>query len=106
VLWLRPRSGPPIKKKSKNRTLRYIIHGWSALGKTLVRARRLRDLLTFLVAWFFLSDAIATVSGTSILFAKTSLGMAPASLAMINIVVMLSGVAGLYCGTEARNVQT
>jgi len=29
-----------------------------------------------------------------ILFAKTSLGMAPASLAMINIMVMLSGVAG------------
>jgi len=64
------------------------------LEKTLVRARRLRDLLTFLVAWFFLSDAIATVSDTAILFAKTSLGMAPASLAMINIVVMLSGVAG------------
>jgi len=93
VLWLRPRPGPPIKKKSKNRTLSYIIHGWSALGKTLVRARRLHDLLTFLVAWFFLSDAIAIVSGTAILFAKISLGMAPASFSMINIVVILSGVA-------------
>jgi len=94
VLWLRPRPGPPIKKKSKYPTLNYIFHGWAALGKTLVRARRLRDLLTFLVAWFFLGDAIATVSGTAILFAKTSLGMAPASLALINVVVMLSGVAG------------
>lgn len=94
VLWLRPRPGPPVKRQSKYPALTYIIYGWVALGKTLTRARRLRDLLTFLVAWFFLSDAIATVSGTAILFAKTSLGMAPASLALINVVVMLSGVAG------------
>lgn len=103
LLWLRPRPGPPIKKQSRYPTLSYIVYGWTAIGKTLMRARRLRDLLTFLVAWFFLSDAIATVSGTAILFAKTSLGMAPASLALINVVVMLSGVAGaLMWSTVSR----
>jgi MFS transporter, UMF1 family len=56
ALWLRPRPGPPLSFESedgKARTwLGYISYSWVNLGKTIVRARKLRDLLLFLAAWF------------------------------------------------------
>jgi UMF1 family MFS transporter len=51
-------------------------------------------VLIFLAAWFLLSDGIATVSGTAVLFAKTELGMDVAALGMINVIVTISGVCG------------
>ena len=56
----------------------------------------LKDVLIFLAAWFLLSDSIATVSGTAILFAKTTLGMSYAMLALINVIVTLSGIIGAF----------
>lgn len=40
--------------------------------------------------------AIATISSTAVLFAKTTLHMEAAALALINVVVMLSGVLGAF----------
>ncbi|KAI9803839.1 MAG: hypothetical protein M1825_001719 [Sarcosagium campestre] len=100
ALWLRPRPGPPLPVKEvgsgRHSWLRYISHAWRALWKTVVRARRLRDVVIFLAAWFLLSDAIATVSGTAILFAKIQLGMNPAELALINVIVTLCGIFGAF----------
>ena len=102
AMWLRPRPGPPLAVAGmKGSSIAYIIYAWKSLGKTILRARRLQDVLLFLAAWFLLSDAIATVSGTAVLFAKTSLGMKPAALAMINVVVMLSGVLGAVTWSKA-----
>lgn len=50
---------------------RYIAYSWKGLWKTILRARRLKDVMLFLAAWFMISDGVATVSGTAILFAKT-----------------------------------
>ena len=79
ALWLRPRPGPPIpatKDGKQGRTwLGYISYAWRSLGKTILRAGKLRDVLLFLGSWFMISDSIATVSGTAILFAKTELKM-------------------------------
>jgi UMF1 family MFS transporter len=61
-----------------------------------MRARKLKDVLLFLGAWFLLSDAVATVSGTAVLFAKTSLEMKPAALALINVIATISGIAGAF----------
>jgi UMF1 family MFS transporter len=60
------------------------------------RARLLKDVLLFLAAWFLLSDSIATVSGTAVLFAKTTLGMGYAMLALINVIATVSGVIGAF----------
>ena len=95
--WLRPRPGPPLTTAhgTKARTwLGYIKYSWTNLGKTIVRARRLKDVLLFLAAWFMISDAVATVSGTAILFAKTTLGMQSSALALINVIVTISGIIG------------
>ncbi|EMC99963.1 hypothetical protein BAUCODRAFT_64064 [Baudoinia panamericana UAMH 10762] len=99
MLWLRPRPGPPLSsgQKGKSRTwLAYMWYSWASLARTLVRARKLRDVLLFQAGWFMISDAIATVSGTAILFAKTTLGMGSSALALINVVVFLSGIVGAF----------
>jgi UMF1 family MFS transporter len=52
--------------------------------------------LLFLVAWFLLSDAIATVSGTAILFARTELRMGTVAIALLSITVTISGILGAF----------
>ena len=103
--WLRPRPGPPLDLGGSDSDIRsgseeiryqlaYLTYSWRNLYRTILRARRLKDVLLFLAAWFMISDAQATVSGTAILFAKTSLGMDSAHLALINVVVTISGMVG------------
>ena len=96
ALYLRPRPGPPLKSSDSNSLVVYLTHSWSKLVRTILRARQLRDVATFLVAWFLLSDALATVSSTAILFAKTDLGMTPAALAFISVIATLFGVLGAF----------
>lgn len=98
--WLRPRPGPPLHigaQTSNFRTaLAYFTYSWKSLGRTATHARHLKDVLLFLAAWFLLSDSIATVSGTAVLFAKTTLGMSYAMLALINVIATVSGVLGAF----------
>lgn len=105
---LRPRPGPPLHlnpNMSKwSSGLAYIGYSWKSLGKSLYHARQLRDVVLFLGAWFLLSDGIATISGTAILFAKTSLEMKPAALALINIVVTLSGIIGALAWSKLSSM--
>lgn len=100
ALWLRPRPGPPLhiaSHKSNFRTgLAYFTYSWKSLGRTVMHARLLKDVLLFLAAWFLLSDSIATVSGTAVLFAKTTLDMGYAKLALINVIATISGVIGAF----------
>lgn len=100
ALWLRPRPGPPIpfstKGKQRRDSAAYIAYAWGSLWKTVRRAQHLKDILLFLAAWFLLSDGIATVSGTAVLFGKIELGMTPAQLAMINVVVTIFGITGAF----------
>ena len=96
ALYLRPRPGPPIPGKTNRSWVSYFLYAWRSLGKTILRARHLKDVVFFLMAWFLLSDGIATVSGTAVLFAKTELQMAPTALAFINVIATLSGVFGAF----------
>ncbi|KAI7166548.1 MFS general substrate transporter [Hortaea werneckii] len=107
AIWLRPRPGPPLSYGHGSKRLSwsgYTIYSWVNLGKTVARARRLKDVLLFLGAWFLVSDAIATVSGTAILFAKTTLGMESSALALINVMVTLSGIAGAFTWSKVSRM--
>ena len=107
AIWLRPRPGPPLAFGHGAKKLSwsgYIAYSWVNLGKTMARARRLKDVLLFLGAWFLVSDAIATVSGTAILFAKTTLGMESSALALINVMVTLSGIAGAFTWSKVSRM--
>ena len=98
AIWLRPRPGPPLPTELTGGAtwITYVIYAWRSLFRTIGHARRLKDLVIFLCAWFLLSDSIATVSGTAILFAKTTLGMKTAALALINVIATLAGVLGAF----------
>ncbi|KAF2033390.1 autophagy-related protein 22-2 [Setomelanomma holmii] len=98
--WLRPRPGPPLHLPAQTSNFRtaltYFTYSWKSLARTATHARLLKDVLLFLAAWFLLSDSIATVSGTAVLFAKTTLGMGYAMLALINVIATFSGVLGAF----------
>jgi MFS transporter, UMF1 family len=65
AMWLRPRPGPPLPNELTGRFawVSYVTYAWKALFKTIGHARKLKDIVIFLCAWFLLSDSIATVSG-------------------------------------------
>lgn len=100
ALWLRARPGPPLPPahdgKQYQSWIGYMGYAWKSLGWSVMQARRLKDIMLFLAAWFLLSDGIATVSGTAVLFAKTQLDMQPAALGLINVVAMAAGVVGAF----------
>jgi len=104
ALWLRPRPGPPLPftgdRKRQRSWVGYIAYAWKSLGRTIFRARRLKDVMLFLGAWFLLSDSIATISATAVLFAKTDLGMKPAALALIALVSKLPSLFFPHCASE------
>lgn len=95
ALWLRPRPGPPLPSHLGG-GFGYVTYAWMALFKTISHAKQLKDIMIFLAAWFLLSDAIATVSGTAVLFAKTNLGMKVEALALISVVGTVSGTIGAF----------
>lgn len=96
ALYLRPRPGPPLPAKHAGSWIAYLTHSWLLLFRTMMKAKQLRDISIFLAAWFLLSDALATVSGTAILFAKSELGMEPAALGAISVIVTLFGILGAF----------
>jgi UMF1 family MFS transporter len=100
-LWMRPRPGPPLtaalSKPSRFYTvIAYLTFAWGSVWKTVKVAAKLRQMVIFLVAWFILSDAVATVSGTAILFARTELKMGTVPIAVLSIVATSSGIAGAF----------
>lgn len=107
ALWLRPRPGPPLPFMSNGEQrgwAGYIAYAWLSLGKTILRARHLKDVTLFLGAWLLLSDSIATVSGTAVLFAKTELKMTPAALAFISLVGTVAGILGAFSWSKLVRV--
>jgi UMF1 family MFS transporter len=100
ALYLRPRPGPPLTTNSKPGRLRalftYLSFAWLSLFRTIKLAFQMRQMVIFLVAWFLLSDAVATVSGTAILFARTELHMGTVAIALLSITATGSGIAGAF----------
>ncbi|CAE7033997.1 hypothetical protein P3342_007209 [Pyrenophora teres f. teres] len=109
LLWLRPRPGPPLPTQTRpgfaNTTGRwsrlrtflfYTSFSLRSFYGTLKRAVSLRQTLLFLVSWFLLSDAVATISGTAVLFARTELHMGTIAIALLSITSIGSGVVGAF----------
>ncbi|KAG9923211.1 MFS general substrate transporter, partial [Aureobasidium melanogenum] len=101
ALWLRDRPGPPLKSLNNRhgklgQVLAYFVFAWSSVWRTVKQAVKLRQTVIFLIAWFLLSDSIATVSGTAILFARTELKMSTVQIAILSITATSSGIAGAF----------
>lgn len=98
--WLRSRPGPPLEttghRKRWRSFLKQVGFSWRSLWKTVKVAVKLREVLIFLIAWFLLSDALATVSSTAILFARTELKLSTTAVGLLSITAMISGMAGAF----------
>ncbi|KAJ5190008.1 Major facilitator superfamily domain general substrate transporter [Penicillium cf. griseofulvum] len=99
---LKARPGPPLDPVSTQGAgrwrawLRLVGFAWKSLWNTVKVVMRLREVLIFLVAWFLLSDAIATVSGTAILFARTELKLSTPLVGLLSITATVSGMTGAF----------
>lgn len=102
MVWLRPRPGPPLPvgtfalHRGIRSYLSYVSFAWRSLFQTIKLALRLRQTVLFLIAWFIVSDAIATVSGTAILFARTELQLSTVAIACLSITASGSGILGAF----------
>jgi UMF1 family MFS transporter len=99
ALWLRPRPGPPLPllldfEHRRFVWIQYVSFAWLSLWKTIKIASELRQVVMYLVAWFLLSDGVATMSGTAILFARTELKLGTAAVALLSITATASGIVG------------
>lgn len=97
--WLQRRPGPalPTQTGKNNRVcigIHYVIFAWKSLWATIKTAAQLRQVVIYLIGWFVLSDAVATISGTAILFARTELQLGTAAVAMLSITATASGIVG------------
>jgi len=99
---LRSRPGPRLDTSSSPGASRWRVwlrlmgFAWKSLWKTVKVAVKLREAMIFLIAWFLLSDAVATVSSTAILFARTELKMSTTSVGLLSITATLSGMTGAF----------
>ncbi|ODQ50023.1 hypothetical protein SAICODRAFT_62309 [Saitoella complicata NRRL Y-17804] len=99
VIWMRPRPGPPLsleEREGRTGVWGYIRYSWRALWGIMKAARQLKDISLFLSGWFLLSDAYTTMTGTAILFAKTTLKINTSGLAIIGLLYTLAGILGAY----------
>jgi UMF1 family MFS transporter len=106
LLYLRPRPGPPLptQQNHANASLRsklstflfYTSFSLHSFWRTLLQAIRLRQTVIFLLSWFLLSDAVATISGTAVLFARTELHMGTIAIALLSITSIGSGIVGAF----------
>ncbi|KAJ3111269.1 Autophagy protein 22 [Phlyctochytrium bullatum] len=88
---MRTRPGPPLPKGQN-----YVVYSWKRVGKSVGRCRRLPNTFLFLVAWFFMSDAMTTVGSVTILFAQNELGFSASELTIIAIGAPLTAALGNY----------
>jgi len=61
AILLRPRPGPPLPglvQRGLFSWIQYIIYAWKGLWVTIRRARRLKDVMLFLAAWFMVRYAV------------------------------------------------
>ncbi|KAJ3200557.1 Autophagy protein 22 [Entophlyctis luteolus] len=89
--YLRDRPGPPLPA-GENVMLFSVRRVFKSLGK----ARKLSNLYTFLLGWFFYSDAWGTQAAVSVLWTKTQLGFTSVELLIMAAEVQLLALIGTF----------
>ena len=109
--WLKPRPGPPLASATRRggtafKIVRYIGFGWKQIWETIKEVGRLREVRIYLFSWFLLSDGVITMSALAIIYAKTSLELSPAGLALISATALIQNALGawLWPGFIARKL--
>ncbi|KAJ3200695.1 Autophagy protein 22 [Dinochytrium kinnereticum] len=88
---LRDRPGPELPEGEKN----YILFSWKRFFKTVAKARKLKQMIIFLAAWFIFSDAFSTIIQVAVLFASNEIKMK--SFELLIVATLVPFAAGLGC---------
>ncbi|ODQ78150.1 hypothetical protein BABINDRAFT_162823 [Babjeviella inositovora NRRL Y-12698] len=106
ILLMRLRPGPPLHLdetelshkssfgSSLYRLSQYTKYGWVTLAQTAMHAQKLRQIMMFLLAWFFVSDSLTTINSTAILFARSNLQMDTTQLGIVGLLTVMFAILG------------
>ncbi|MGE6378984.1 MFS transporter [Peribacillus muralis] len=82
----------PITQKAKQPFL----SGYKEIKATFKEMRSHRLIFTFMIAYFFLNDAIATTIGMMAVYAKTVVGFSSSGFILLYLVSTISSIAGSF----------
>ncbi|WP_285766379.1 MFS transporter [Peribacillus sp. SI8-4] len=72
------------------------ISGYKEITATFKEMRSYRSIFTFMIAYFFLNDAIATTIGMMAVYAKTVVGFSSSGFILLYLVSTISSIAGSF----------
>lgn len=72
------------------------ISGYKEIKATFKEMRSYRSIFTFMIAYFFLNDAIATTIGMMAVYAKTVVGFSSSGFILLYLVSTISSIAGSF----------
>lgn len=96
-----PESSSKLLRKLRS-TWNLVWFGWNTIGQAIKQARYMRDVCGFLIGWFIVSDALTTINSAAILFARVELQMSAPQLAIIGVLVVISGIFGAMVVPKVR----
>lgn len=82
----------PKQQKAKEPFL----SGYKEIKSTFKEMRSYRSVFTFMIAYFFLNDAIATTIGMMAVYAKTVVGFSSSGFILLYLVSTVSSIAGSF----------
>ncbi|WP_057912325.1 MFS transporter [Peribacillus muralis] len=72
------------------------LSGYKEIKATFKEMRSYRPIFTFMIAYFFLNDAIATTIGMMAVYAKTVVGFSSSGFILLYLVSTISSIAGSF----------
>ncbi|KAF9933084.1 Autophagy protein 22 [Linnemannia zychae] len=83
--------GEPLAKRTN-----LFLYSWKRLGKTIVRAKSLKETFKYLISWFILSDGSSTIISLATFMGKKKFLLSNTLLMVGAIIVPLSALIGTY----------
>ncbi|KAG5436941.1 hypothetical protein PCANB_001351 [Pneumocystis canis] len=98
ALWLRSRFLPllPGEILGNYPFIGYVLYSWRSFIHTFLNVRKYKNIMIFLLIWFFISNAYSSISCTAVLFVKFSLYFSPIGLVVVSLLSTLFGIVGAF----------
>ncbi|MEM5010603.1 MFS transporter [Niallia taxi] len=72
------------------------LSGYKEIFETFKQARKYREIFTFMIAYFFLNDAVATTIAVMAVYANTVVGISTGKFIILYLVSTLSSIIGSF----------
>jgi UMF1 family MFS transporter len=89
-IYLKERPGPPLPKGYSN----YILFSWTTVIKSIAKWRKIPNTFLYLLAFFFYSDGMHTLSQIAILFCSEKLKLSNTETIVVSTIFPISALIG------------